>query len=74
MHEFVLIKKYFNENFGDELYMIEEHASDDHSIKSFGYSKKLIGTDDLLKNLSTSVQIQFQFFLKHQLLLCVLNC
>jgi len=50
--------KYFNENFGDELYMIEEHASDDHSIKSFGYSKKLIGTDDLLKNLRKSDDYQ----------------
>ena len=45
---------YFNENFGDELYMIEEHTSDNHNIKSFGFSKKLIGTDDLLKNLRKS--------------------
>ncbi|SFS29829.1 metallophosphoesterase [Lutibacter maritimus] len=44
----------FNNEFGDELYMIEEHASDNHNIKSFGYSKELIGTDDLLKNLRKS--------------------
>ena len=45
---------YFNESFGNELYMIEEHTSDNHNIKSFGYSKELIGTDDLLKNLRKS--------------------
>ena len=44
----------FNNEFGDELYMIEEHASDNHNIKSFGFSKELIGTDDLLKNLRKS--------------------
>ena len=46
---------YFNESFGDELYMIEEHAGDGHGdLKSFGYSNELIGTDDLLKNLRKS--------------------
>ncbi|WP_372746114.1 metallophosphoesterase [Lutibacter sp.] len=49
---------YFNEEFGNELYMIEEHASDNHTIKSFGYSKELIGTDDLLKNLRKSDDYQ----------------
>jgi hypothetical protein len=42
----------FNENFGDELYMIEPRATDGHgNLKHFGYSNKLISTDDLLKKL-----------------------
>jgi hypothetical protein len=46
---------HFNEFFGNEMYMIEEHASDGHGdLKSFGYSNELIGTDDLLKNLRKS--------------------
>ena len=46
---------YFNDSYGDELYMIEEHASDGHGdLKSFGFSNELIGTDDLLKNIRKS--------------------
>ncbi len=42
----------FNSNFGDELYMIEEHTGDDHGDqKSFGYSDTLISTDEMLENL-----------------------
>ncbi len=42
----------FNLLFGDELYMIEEHTGDKHGDqKSFGFSDKLIGTDDMLKDL-----------------------
>ncbi|RED45743.1 metallophosphoesterase [Seonamhaeicola aphaedonensis] len=42
----------FNEDFGNELYMIEERAADGHGDKkSFGYSDELISTDDLLKQL-----------------------
>lgn len=44
--------KHFNESFGDELYMIEERATDGHGdTKSFGFSNELISTDDLLKKL-----------------------
>ncbi len=44
---------YFNSEFGDELYMIEERAASGHGDKaSFGYANKVISTDDLLKNLS----------------------
>ena len=44
--------KHFNEDFGDELYMIEERASSGHgNLKSFGFSNELISTDDLLKKL-----------------------
>jgi len=42
----------FNEEFGDELYMIEEHAGDGHgNQKSFGYSDELKSTDDMLEDL-----------------------
>ncbi len=44
--------KGFNNEFGDELYMIEERAADGHGDKgSFGFSNELISTDDLLKKL-----------------------
>ena len=42
----------FNSDFGDELYMIEEHVSDGHgNLKSFGYLNKIESTDDLIKKL-----------------------
>jgi len=42
----------FNDEFGDELYMIEEHVSDSHqNLKSYGFTKKIESTDDLLKKL-----------------------
>ena len=41
----------FNEDFGDELYMIEEHTSAGHDIASFGYARDIESTDDLIKNL-----------------------
>ncbi|QHI37106.1 hypothetical protein IMCC3317_24840 [Kordia antarctica] len=42
----------FNEDFGDELYMIEEHTSEGHSDKaSFGYQNELESTDDFIKKL-----------------------
>ncbi|WP_298530773.1 metallophosphoesterase [uncultured Algibacter sp.] len=44
---------HFATEFGDELYMIEERASSGHGDKaSFGFSNKLISTDDLLKKLA----------------------
>jgi predicted phosphohydrolase len=47
--------KYFNDEFGNELYMIEERAADGHGeVKSFGFSDKLISTSDLLKKLRKS--------------------
>ena len=40
----------FNDEFGDELYMIEERTDDGHGDKaSFGFSNKLLSTDDFLK-------------------------
>ncbi len=42
----------YNDEYGDELYMIEERASNDHGDKaSFGFSNNLISTDDILKKL-----------------------
>ncbi|SDX29639.1 Calcineurin-like phosphoesterase [Lutibacter oricola] len=47
--------KQFNAEFGNELYMIEERTTKGHSdLASFGFSKDLISTDDLLKKLRKS--------------------
>lgn len=44
--------KHFNNDFGNELYMIEERATSGHDkVASFGYSNEIISTDDLLKKL-----------------------
>jgi len=43
---------HFNDEFGDELYMIEERAASGHGDnESFGFSNEIISTDDLLENL-----------------------
>jgi len=43
----------FNDEFGGELYMIEERAASGHGDKeSFGFADEIISTDDLLKKLS----------------------
>ncbi len=42
----------FNDEFGDELYMIEERTDSGHGDKaSFGFSNEMISTDDLLNKL-----------------------
>ena len=42
----------FNDEFGDEIYMIEERAADGHGDKAgFGFSDKLISTYDMLEEL-----------------------
>jgi len=42
----------YNNDFGDELYMIEERAGDGHNNNAgFGYSNELISTHDLLRKL-----------------------
>lgn len=44
--------KEYNDDFGDELYMIEEHAGDGHgNLKSFGYGNELKSTDSMLEDL-----------------------
>ncbi|MEN3323091.1 metallophosphoesterase [Mariniflexile soesokkakense] len=43
----------YNDEFGDELYMIEERTDDGHGDKaSFGFSNTMISTDDLLKKVN----------------------
>ncbi|WP_273275332.1 metallophosphoesterase [Maribacter polysiphoniae] len=52
------IKDYTDE-FGDELYMIEERTDDGHGDqKSFGYSNSMDSTDDMLKNLRKDEKYQ----------------
>ncbi|NNC70453.1 MAG: phosphoesterase, partial [Flavobacteriaceae bacterium] len=42
----------YNDEFGGELYMIEEHTSEGHNDKaSFGYQNKLEDTDDFIKDI-----------------------
>ena len=41
----------FNKDFGDELYMIEEHVSDGHDLQSFGNIKKIESTNKLMRKL-----------------------
>lgn len=42
----------YNADFGDELYMIEEHAGDGHGhLASFGYADELKSTDAMLEDL-----------------------
>lgn len=46
---------HFNEEFGNELYMIEERAASGHGDKaSFGFSNEVISTDDVLKKIAKS--------------------
>lgn len=43
---------HFNDDFGNELYMIEERAASGHGNKAnFGYSNKVISTNDVLKKI-----------------------
>ncbi|UOY04820.1 metallophosphoesterase [Muricauda sp. SCSIO 64092] len=43
--------KGFNVDFGDELYMIEEHVSEGHDLDSFGKTEKIESTDDFIGKL-----------------------
>ncbi|WP_339650837.1 metallophosphoesterase [uncultured Maribacter sp.] len=44
--------KQYNDSFGDELYMIEEHTGDGHGdLASFGYTNELKSTDGMLEDL-----------------------
>ena len=48
----------FNSDFGDELYMIEEHTSEGHNDKaSFGFSNTLISTNDLFEKIQKDESI-----------------
>ncbi len=41
----------FNAEFGDGLYMVEEHVSEGHDLESFGYTNKIESTYDLINKL-----------------------
>ena len=48
----------YNMYFGDELYLIEEHAGDNHGDKaSFGYSNELIGTMDMFAEIQSDESV-----------------
>ena len=48
---------HFNDEYGGELYMIEERAASGHgNTESFGFSDTVISTNDLLKNLNKNAR------------------
>jgi len=48
----------FNEEFGGELYMIEEHVSEGHKVPSLGYANKIESTTDLFDKLRRDEEYQ----------------
>ncbi|NRD21786.1 metallophosphoesterase [Winogradskyella litoriviva] len=49
----------YNDEYGDELYMIEEHTSEGHSDKaSFGFQNKLLSTNDMMKKIHKDEDIK----------------
>lgn len=48
----------FVDDFGDELYMIEEHVSEGHTDASFGDAKAILSSDDLLLKLRKDEDFQ----------------
>ncbi len=66
----------FNVDFGNELYMIEEHAGDGHSdLASYGFSDTLISTDEMLDNLrdDEKYEVDDQIYLRARLFDMVLG-
>ncbi len=66
----------FNIDFGNELYMIEEHAGDGHgNLPSYGYSDELKGTDDMLDNLrdDEKYEVDSELYLRARLFDMVLG-
>ncbi len=60
----------FNDSFGDELYLLEEHAGDGHGdLKSFGYSDELKSTDSMLEDLrdDEKYEVDTQLYLRARL-------
>jgi len=48
----------YNTEFGDELYMIEEHTSEGHGDKaSFGFQDKLLSTDEMRKKIQKDEEL-----------------
>ena len=49
----------YNDEYGDELYMIEEHTSEGHSDQaSFGFQNELLSTDDMMKKIHKDEDIK----------------
>lgn len=48
----------FVDEFGDELYMIEEHVSEGHDIAGFGYTKKIESTNNFIEKLRKDEEYQ----------------
>ncbi|MDO6515717.1 metallophosphoesterase [Zobellia uliginosa] len=62
--------KEYNQSFGNELYMIEEHAGDGHGdLESFGYSDELKSTDSMLEDLrdDEKYSVDSQLYLRARL-------
>lgn len=60
----------YNKEFGNELYMIEERAASGHGDKSnFGFSNKIISTNDLLKALrkNTNATVDEEAYIRARL-------
>ncbi|AYN69808.1 phosphoesterase [Euzebyella marina] len=68
--------KDFNESFGNELYMIEEHAGDGHGdLASYGYSNDLKSTDSMLEDLrdDEKYEVDSELYLRARLFDMVLG-
>ena len=68
--------KNFNDEFGGELYMIEERAASGHGDNaSFGFADKVISTDDMFKNLrkDEKYKVDEEFYLRARLLDMILG-
>ncbi len=66
----------FNSEFGDELYMIEEHVSDGHgNLKSFGYANTIENTNTVFKKLhkDEKYEIDDEMYLRARLFDMVLG-
>ncbi|SDL70462.1 metallophosphoesterase [Kriegella aquimaris] len=66
----------FNDDFGDELYMIEEHAGDGHGdLKSFGFTDELKSTDSMLEDLrdDEKYEVDAEMYLRARLFDMVLG-
>ena len=66
----------YNASFGDELYMIEEHAGDGHGdLASFGYANELKSTDSMLEDLrdDEKYEVDTELYLRARLFDMVLG-
>lgn len=68
-----LTRQSLHEKYGDEwegMYLFEERPDGDrHEVSSFGYSKKIVSTDDMIKNVTENPEylVDQELFLKSRL-------